>query len=59
MALVRKRGLEPPRESISHYPLKVARLPIPPLALLLLLKQAPAKMSRGCYQLEPSVSQRL
>ncbi len=29
--LVRKRGLEPPRPC-GHYPLKVARLPVPPLA---------------------------
>ena|GEM_PF-3682546 len=30
MKLVHERGLEPPRAE-AHYPLKVARLPIPPL----------------------------
>lgn len=31
--LVRKRGLEPPRPN-GHQPLKLTRLPIPPLALI-------------------------
>lgn len=32
--VVRETGLEPVQES-SHYPLKVARLPIPPLSQIL------------------------
>jgi predicted MPP superfamily phosphohydrolase len=28
--MVRRRGLEPPRPYVGHYPLKVARLPVPP-----------------------------
>ena len=30
LSLVSKRGFEPPR-AYAHYPLKVARLPVPPL----------------------------